>query len=174
MNIVKKLLVVLTTMSVLVFVPAKIVAPVQNPHIAALTHSASDFTTVGSTGHSFADIVNLPALTDAATTYMARVNLADISNVADSASTQSGGASATESLGSSVSTLNDEVSDDVSAVADPDDSSKSQSGTSSWHTDAGFLFSIAEVPEPADWMTLLCGLVVVAFMARRKNGPFAD
>jgi len=161
-------------------VPAKIVAPVQNPHIAGLTRSASDFTTVGSTGHSFADIVNLPAvaghrlLTDAASTYIARVTLADISNVADSASTQSEGASTTESLLGTVSTLKDDVNDDVSAVADPDDFSKSQSGASSWHSDAGFLFSIAEVPEPADWMTLLCGLVVVAFMARRKNGPFAD
>lgn len=38
----------------------------------------------------------------------------------------------------------------------------------------GFLFSVAAIPEPGDWMTLLCGFVVVAFMARRKTSAFAD
>lgn len=33
----------------------------------------------------------------------------------------------------------------------------------------GFQFSIAAMPEPAEWMMLLAGLVVVAFMARRKT-----
>ena len=32
----------------------------------------------------------------------------------------------------------------------------------------GFSFSIAANPEPAEWMMLLAGLVVVGFMARRK------
>ena len=40
--------------------------------------------------------------------------------------------------------------------------------------DGGFLFSVAAIPEPADWMTLLCGFVVVAFMARRKTSAVAD
>jgi len=43
-----------------------------------------------------------------------------------------------------------------------------------WNTGAGFLFSTAEIPEPGDWMTLLCGVVVVAFIARRKSGLLAD
>jgi len=41
-------------------------------------------------------------------------------------------------------------------------------------TDGGFLFSVAAIPEPTDWMTLLCGFVVVAFMARRKTSVVAD
>lgn len=34
---------------------------------------------------------------------------------------------------------------------------------------SGYLVSAAAIPEPADWMLLLCGLVVVAFIARRKT-----
>lgn len=33
----------------------------------------------------------------------------------------------------------------------------------------GFSFSVAANPEPAEWMMLLAGLVVVGFMARRKT-----
>jgi hypothetical protein len=181
MNLLEKLLVAVTAMGVLVTVQAEVVSQVQNSHSSAPTDYGSDFTTGGSTGYSFADIVNLPTggddplLSPATSVHVAGMTLADISNVADSTSAQSEDANTntTGSLLGAVSTLNGAV-DDVSGVVDPDDLSKSRSGTSGWHTDAGFLFSIAEVPEPADWMTLLCGLVVVAFMARRKNGPFAD
>lgn len=47
-------------------------------------------------------------------------------------------------------------------------------GTSDRQTGDGFLFSVAAIPQPGDWMTLLCGFVVVAFMARRKTSAFAD
>ena len=36
-----------------------------------------------------------------------------------------------------------------------------------------FNFSVAAIPEPAEWMLLLCGLVVAGFMARRKIGVVA-
>ena len=38
----------------------------------------------------------------------------------------------------------------------------------------GFLFSVAGIPQPGDWMTLLCGFMVAAFIARRKTSAFAD
>jgi hypothetical protein len=38
----------------------------------------------------------------------------------------------------------------------------------------GFLFSVAAIPQPGDWMTLLCGFMVAAFIARRKSSAFAD
>ena len=181
MNLLKKLLVAVTAMGLLVTVQAEIVTQVQNSHSPAHTDYGSDFITGGSAGYSFADTVNLPAgadnrlLSRATSTHVAGITLANFSNIADSTSAQPEDANTdtTGSLLGAPSTRNGAV-DDVSGVVDPDDHSKSQSGTSGWHTDAGFLFSIAEVPEPADWMTLLCGLVVVAFMARRKNGPFAD
>ena len=47
-------------------------------------------------------------------------------------------------------------------------------GTTDKPTGDGFLFSVAAIPEPGDWMTLLCGFVVVAFMARRKTSPSFD
>ncbi|HKQ26609.1 MAG TPA: hypothetical protein VJT81_19340 [Burkholderiales bacterium] len=99
---------------------------------------------------------------------------ADISNVvANSTATQSEDANTAGSMPDAGPTLKDPV-DDVSGALDPDDVSKPQSGASSWPADTGFLFSITDVPEPADWMTLLCGFVVVAFMARRKTSAFAD
>ena len=99
---------------------------------------------------------------------------ADASHVvANSTATQSENANTVGSMPGAGSALN-ELVDDVSGVVDPDDVSKSQSGASSWRADTGFLFSITDVPEPADWMTLLCGFVVVAFMARRKTSVFAD
>jgi len=182
MNLLEKLLVAVTAMGVLVTVQAEeIVSQVQNLHSPAPTEYASDFTTGGSPGYSFADIVNLPAgaddrlLSPATSVHVAAMTLANISNGTDTtfAQPEDANTNTTGSLLDAVSTLKGAI-DDVSGVVDPDDLSKSQSGTSGWYTDAGFLFSIAEVPEPADWMTLLCGLVVVAFMARRKNGPFAD
>lgn len=33
-----------------------------------------------------------------------------------------------------------------------------------------FTFSVAANPEPAEWMLLLCGLMVAGFIARRKMG----
>ncbi len=36
-----------------------------------------------------------------------------------------------------------------------------------------FTFSVAATPEPAEWMMLLAGLVVVGFMARRKTSLVA-
>lgn len=40
-------------------------------------------------------------------------------------------------------------------------------------TGSGIRFSIAANPEPAEWMMLLAGLVVVGFMARRKTSLVA-
>ncbi len=182
MNTMRKLLVALTAMGVLASVPVEIVAQAQSPYIPAPKDSASVFTSDGSTVYSFADIANLRAVADnrlltrVTSRHVAYVAQADVSNVvADSTAAQSEDA-ASDTAGSMLgagSTPSGPI-DDVSGVVDPDHVSKSQSGGSRWHTDAGFLFSITDVPEPNDWMTLLCGLVVVAFMARRKNGPFAD
>lgn len=44
------------------------------------------------------------------------------------------------------------------------------SGTADGLVGGGYLFSIAAVPEPAEWMLLLCGLVTMGFIARRRMG----
>lgn len=39
---------------------------------------------------------------------------------------------------------------------------------------AGAIWPVVTIPEPADWMILLCGLVVAAFIARRKISQVSD
>lgn len=58
---------------------------------------------------------------------------------------------------------------DLRAALDPGDFSARISGRADGELGGGFQFSVAAVPEPAEWMLLLSGLVVVAFMARRKT-----
>lgn len=43
------------------------------------------------------------------------------------------------------------------------------SGTADGTLGGGYQFSIAAVPEPAEWMMLLAGLAVLGFIARRKT-----
>ena len=57
---------------------------------------------------------------------------------------------------------------DLSALLTPGDFSVRISGTAG-SVGGGFSFSTAANPEPAEWMMLLAGLVVVGFMARRKT-----
>ncbi|MBI3043020.1 MAG: FxDxF family PEP-CTERM protein [Betaproteobacteria bacterium] len=58
---------------------------------------------------------------------------------------------------------------DLKAHLDPGDFSARISGTADGELGGGFYFSVAAVPEPAEWMLLLSGLVIVGFMARRKT-----
>lgn len=55
----------------------------------------------------------------------------------------------------------------------PSDSSALREGRSGGMPGDGSRFPAAAVPEPGEWMRLLCGLVVVAFMARRRTNPVA-
>jgi hypothetical protein len=57
---------------------------------------------------------------------------------------------------------------DLSTFLTPGDFSVRISGTAG-PVGGGFSFSTAANPEPAEWMMLLAGLVVVGFMARRKT-----
>ncbi len=41
-------------------------------------------------------------------------------------------------------------------------------------TSRGFRFSLAAMPEPTEWMQLLCGLVVAGFIARRRTNVVPD
>ena len=58
---------------------------------------------------------------------------------------------------------------DLATVLASGDYSARISGTANGEVGGGFQFAIAAVPEPAEWMMLLAGLVVVGFMARRKS-----
>jgi hypothetical protein len=175
MNPLIKLLVAVTAMSVIGIVRGEAADQVPNPDTPAPTGSGSHFASGVSASYSFADIVYLPAgaehrlLTAGTFSRVPDRPLAELSNVTDSTPTRPAGANTTGSL---LGAAWAGAIDDLSAVVVPDDSPSSRSATAGSHTGAGLLFSAAEIPAPAGWMTLLCCLVVVAFMARRRSGPF--
>ena len=63
---------------------------------------------------------------------------------------------------------------DLPALLIPEAHAARVPGTSDRQAGDGVLFSVATIPQPGDWMTLLCGFVVVAFIARRKTSAFAN
>jgi hypothetical protein len=58
---------------------------------------------------------------------------------------------------------------DLATVLAGGDYSARVSGLADGEVGGGFQFAIAAMPEPAEWMMLLAGLVVVGFMTRRKT-----
>lgn len=66
------------------------------------------------------------------------------------------------------------VGDEAPALVLAQLSSVYPSATSASRDRAAFLFSADELPKPAGWMTLICGLLVGAFMVRRKREHYAD
>ena len=177
MRLPKNLLVAVMAMGVLGSARAEVVAQVLNPYAPVPSDSGFYFAPGDPTPYSFADIVNLPhgagprLLTSGTDSRVPGGTLAELSNVSDATPMRSAGANVAGSLLGAILTLNDDM-DDLSAAVVPD--KVARRSATDWHTGAGFLFSTAEIPEPADWMTLLCGLVVVAFIARRKSGSLAD
>jgi hypothetical protein len=177
MRLPKNLLVAVMAMGVLGSARAEVVAQVLNPYALVPSDSGFYFAPGDPTPYSFADIVNLPRgagprlLTSGTDSRVPGGTLAELSNVSDATPMRSAGANVAGSLLGAILTLNDDIND-LSAAVVPD--KVARRSATDWHTGAGFLFSTAEIPEPADWMTLLCGLVVVAFIARRKSGSVAD
>ena len=58
---------------------------------------------------------------------------------------------------------------DLAAALDPGLFSARVTGLADGQAGGGFLFSVAAVPEPAEWMMLVCGLLAIGFMARRRT-----
>ena len=172
----KELLVAVAMMGVLGSVRAELATQIQNPVTPARAHSDSAVAPGESTGYSFADIVNLPArsargLPPGDTVGRAPDALwAQLPNVTDAPPAR---AQVTAALTDAVYVINGAV-DDLSAAVVQKDYLASRPGNAALHTGAGFLFSTAEIPRPAGWITLLCSLVVMAFMARRKRSAFAS
>jgi hypothetical protein len=179
MSTLKKLLVAAAAMSVLVIVRTEAADKVADPATAEPVESGSRFISGISTSHSFADIVNLPGgaehlLTAVDTEGRGRAGtFAELSDGADTMPKRLARANSATSLLGEVTAMNGAFGD-MSATVVAADLFPSRPGAAGAHTNAQFLFAAAEVPEPTEWMTLLCGVVVVAFMVRRKRGPFAD
>ena len=134
-----------------------------------------------SKSHSFADIVDLRVgadhqmvtpVVDAASRAPAE-SLAQSAGIYDLLLALSDGPDAAGSVLGVESPKDDPVID-LPAVLIPGAHAAGVPGASDRQMGDGLLFSVAAIPEPADWMTLLCGLVVVAFMARRRTGAVGD
>lgn len=65
--------------------------------------------------------------------------------------------------------LNDGAWIDMKSAFKPDGRSARVAQGAGGGADEAISLSAAAVPEPDGWMQLLCGLVVVAFMARRRT-----
>ena len=189
MNIVKKLLLAALALSTLGpgalgpgalgLVRAQVSGEITDAVPARAAGSSARFTSGISTAYSFAEIANL---SDAGETLRMASNatdraragtFAELSDVAESMPQKRLARGNTTSLLGELSQINGAFGD-LSTVAVADESLASRSGASRSHADARSLFASADMPEPTYWMTLLCGVVVVAFMARRKRGSFSD
>lgn len=78
------------------------------------------------------------------------------------------GSDATGSILGTVSSTNDSTIN-LSGLLAAGSYSASLSGIADGSLGGGYEFSIAAVPEPAEWMMLLAGLAVLGFIARRKT-----
>ena len=179
MNTVKKLLMAAAALSALGLLRAEAGDEITDAATAEAADSSPRFTSGISTSYSFAEIVNLSEVGKTlrpardATGLVRAGTFAEHSTVAESMPKRLAGANATTSLLGELSAMNGAFGD-LSAIAVADELFASRSGASRSPADARFLFASADMPEPTDWMTLLCGVVVVAFMARRKRSSFAD
>jgi hypothetical protein len=173
MNPWKKMLITVTALGLLGIARADEMTELARATDTPPPHSAF----VDSNRYSFADIANLPAgeesrwLTRDASRPLAQMTLTELSSAAEAAQAMPARPAGVHVAGSptgSVLTLNG-VGHDLPVGVGAEDFSDSGSKAANSQAGGNFLFSTAEIPEPADWMTLLCGLVVVGFMARRKG-----
>ena len=174
-----KTLMAVTATAVLGSALAGVVDRIPAATIPAPANAASHHSSAVSPSYSFVEIADLPEgaeyrmLTGDMTSPAPDKTVARLSNVTYASPVRLAGAKATGSLLGEVSALNGTL-DELSAAVVPDGRSAFRTGEAGSHSGSRFLFSTADIPEPTDWMTLLCGLVVAAFIARRKRGPFAN
>ena len=144
----------------------------------AIAHSkqrpAAHSALVDSNLYSFADIANLPAgaehrlLTGDTFRPAPEMTLTELAGATEAMPARQAGVHVAGSPAGSVLTLNGS-GEDLPVGAGAQDYSASGQRVANPQGGTNFLFSTAEIPQPASWMMLLCGLVVVGFMARRKR-----
>lgn len=126
------------------------------------------------TGYSFADLFNFTVDANYRTVNASTVKYspngigAQLMDVTDLKLELFAGSNAAGASLGSVSSLDGSLIG-LSALLDPGDFSYRVWGKTSGALGGGLYFSVSAVPEPAEWMMLLCGLLVMTFMARRKS-----
>ncbi|HUF21421.1 MAG TPA: hypothetical protein VMP00_11815 [Burkholderiales bacterium] len=177
MNALKHLMVAVMAVGVLGSVQAETAGEVPHPDTSAPTQSTSRFVSVLSTPDSFVDIADLPPGMEhrllAGDTIVAAGEPAatGLTDFGEPASAWPEGANAGGSMLSALSTPQGDIRDLTASVVQE---TPALSGPGAGSRGAGALFPTKEIPEPAGWAILLCGLAVMLFMARRRGGRFAD
>ena len=124
--------------------------------------------------YSFAEIADLPAgaehrlLAGDAFQPLPDMTLAGLSSATAAAPAQPARAHVAAPPKGSVLTLN-AATDDLPGVAAGEDFSAAGAKPADSRAGALLPFSTMEIPEPGDWMMLLCVVAVAGFMARRKR-----
>lgn len=169
MILLKKLLILIASASVLVPNPA-VANTYELGTLSPSVRQQADFYAAS----SFADIFNFTVGTEYQTVLASAVNYspdgttAGTTHVTDLSLTLYAGSNATGPVLGDVSSSNGSLID-LSKVLVSGDYSAQVTGLADGQLGGGYLVSVAAVPEPAGWMMLLCGLMVVAFIARRKT-----
>jgi len=180
MKLLNKWLLAIAAMTVM---SGSALAKTADANSAAFSHDISDSYALFSESslHSFTDILDLgfgadkrtPTLLADAASRAAVESPAQSAGIYDLLLALSDEPEATEAVLSADSSPDGTVID-LPALLIPDAYAARVSGTSDRKAGDGVLFSVAAIPQPGDWMTLLCGFMVVAFIARRKTSAFAN
>lgn len=147
---------------------------VQAQDLGTLSPTTQTQTGFYASGESFVDIYNFTIDAQYQTLLASAVNFTpsgtdpSMTHVTDLTLTLFGGSNATGSALATVSSSNGSLIDWSSALISGSYSARI-SGLADGGAGGGFLFSVAATPEPAEWMMLLAGLMVVGFIARRRT-----
>jgi hypothetical protein len=147
----------------------------QNPETPAPTQPGSIFVSADWTRYSFSDIFYLSGESARGSPRGGTVRGGpDTIPIQVTNNTDSAGARAHSIVAPAgvVYAMADRVGE-LPAIVARDNSSVFQRQSATLPTAAGVLFRTTDIPRPAGWITLLCGLAVIAFMARRKRNPHA-
>lgn len=138
--------------------------------LGTLSPTVQERTGFFASGGSFADIYNFTIAAEYQTLATSAVSYSPTGTgyVSDLTLTVYGGADGTGSALATVTSSNGGLIDLWRDLAAGTFSAK-VSGIADAQLGGGYSFSIVAMPEPAEWMMLLAGLVVVGFMARRKT-----
>lgn len=170
MNLLKKLLLVIATTGMMGSVQAQIDLGILSPTVQERT----GFFTSG----SFADIFNFSIGAEHQGFLGSSVGLATdgtptIGTIGDLTLTLFAGSNATGPIQGSVTSANGSLIDLSGALVQGDYSARVSGLIADGALGGGYRLSVSAAPEPAGWMLLLAGLVVVAFIARRKTSLVA-
>ena len=130
------------------------------------------------TGYSFEDIFNFTidanyrALTSSTVKHAPDGIDANQTHVSNLKVELFGGADASGTLLDSVLSLDGGLIN-LNRFLDPGNFSARVTGKADGQLGGGFRYSVAATPEPAEWMMLVAGLLVMGFIARRKTSVVA-